>query len=211
MKKNLKTLMILLIIFCSVLSTGTTLVTKTPQKVYRVYLKGDSLGIIKSKTALEDYINEKQIEIKKKYDVDKVYIPSDLDIVKEVTFNNNITSIKKIYNKIKDKSPFTISGYKVSIKGVEAKTLHGQDISTKSLTLYVLDKEVFKKSIYNTVKAFIPEASYEAFANDTQAEITDTGEIIENIYIQNKKTCPSLFYVTQAIAPYQTDGGFLRE
>ena len=188
MKKNLKTITILLIILGSIITTGTSLVTKTPQKVYRVYLKGDSLGIIKSKTELEDYINEKQIEIKKKYDVDKVYIPSDLDIVKEVTFNNNITSVESIYNKIKDKSPFTISGYKVSIKGVEAKTLHGQDISTKNLTIYVLDKEVFKKSIYNTVKAFIPEASYEAFANDTQAEITDTGEIIENIYIQNKIT-----------------------
>ena len=99
MKKNLKTIMILLIILCSVLTTGATLVTKTPQKVYRVYLKGESLGIIKSKTALEDYINEKQIEIKKKYNVDKVYIPSDLDIVKEVTFNNNITSIKKIITK----------------------------------------------------------------------------------------------------------------
>ena len=179
MKKNLKTITILLIILGSIITTGTSLVTKTPQKVYRVYLKGDSLGIIKSKTELEDYINEKQIEIKKKYDVDKVYIPSDLDIVKEVTFNNNITSVKSIYNKIKDKSPFTINGYKVSIKGVEAKTLHGQDISTKNLTVYVLDKEVFKKSIYNTVKAFIPEASYEAFANDTQEKITDTGEIIE--------------------------------
>ena len=148
MKKNLNKIMILLIILSAILTTGTSLVSKTPQKVYRVYLKGESLGIIKSKTALEDYINEKQIEIKKKYKVDKVYIPSDLDIVKEVTFNNDITSIKKIYNKIKDKSPFTISGYKISIKGVEAKTLHGQDISTKSLTLYVLDKEVFKKSIF---------------------------------------------------------------
>ena len=79
MKKNLKTITILLIILGSIITTGTSLVTKTPQKVYRVYLKGDSLGIIKSKTELEDYINEKQIEIKKKYDVDKVYIPSDLD------------------------------------------------------------------------------------------------------------------------------------
>ena len=188
MKKNLKKITILLIILCSIITTGTSLVTKTPQKVYRVYLKGNSLGIIKSKTELEDYINEKQIEIKKKYNVDKVYIPSDLDIVKEVTFNNNITSVKSIYNKIKDKSPFTINGYKVSIKGATAKTLNGQDISTKNLTVYVLDKEVFKKSIYNTVKAFIPEASYEAFANDTQEKITDTGEIIENIYIQNKIT-----------------------
>ena len=104
------------------------------------------------------------------------------DVIKIMYDKNLKTGFLSIYNKIKDKSPFTINGYKVSIKGVEAKTLHGQDISTKNLTVYVLDKEVFKKSIYNTVKAFIPEASYEAFANDTQEKITDTGEIIENIY-----------------------------
>ena len=63
MKKNLNKIMILLIILSAILTTGTSLVSKTPKKVYRVYLKGESLGIIKSKTALEEYINEKQIEI----------------------------------------------------------------------------------------------------------------------------------------------------
>ena len=36
MKKNLKTITILLIILGSIITTGTSLVTKTPQKVYRV-------------------------------------------------------------------------------------------------------------------------------------------------------------------------------
>ena len=49
MNRNLKTITILLIILCSVITTGATQVTKTPQKVYRVYLKGESLGLIKSK------------------------------------------------------------------------------------------------------------------------------------------------------------------
>ena len=38
------------------------------------------------------------------------------------------------------------------------------------------------------VKSFIPEESYNAFANDTQAEIVDTGSIIQNIYIKNEIT-----------------------
>ena len=36
---------------------------KEPQEVYRVYLKGKSLGLIKSKTELEKYIDEKQANI----------------------------------------------------------------------------------------------------------------------------------------------------
>ena len=59
---------------------------KEPQEVYRVYLKGKSLGLIKSKTELEKYIDEKQANIKKKYNVKKVYATDDLEKVKEVTY-----------------------------------------------------------------------------------------------------------------------------
>ena len=64
-------------------TTGVSIRKFTPHNVYRVYLKGKSLGLIKSKKQLEEYIDKKQAEIKEKYDVDKVYIPSDLDIIKE--------------------------------------------------------------------------------------------------------------------------------
>ena len=80
----------------------------TPKTLYRVYLHGESIGLIESKIELEDYIDKKQNEIKKKFNVDKVYLPEDLDIEKEITFDNDISSVKKIYNKIKDISPFTI-------------------------------------------------------------------------------------------------------
>ena len=83
MKKNLKKITILLIILCSIITTGTSLVTKTPQKVYRVYLKGDSLGIIKSKTELEDYINEELI-------LEKILLLSEKLIIvsiKEITMH----------------------------------------------------------------------------------------------------------------------------
>ncbi|MBR6112920.1 MAG: hypothetical protein IKP79_00215, partial [Bacilli bacterium] len=54
-----------------------------PTELYKVYLSSESLGYIKSKKQLEKYIDEKQDELKKKYNVKKVYAPSDLRIIKE--------------------------------------------------------------------------------------------------------------------------------
>ena len=59
-----------------VFSTGFTKISTTPKTYYRVYLKGESLGLIKSKKELEKFIDKKQEEIKKEYNVDKVYVPS---------------------------------------------------------------------------------------------------------------------------------------
>ena len=188
MSKTLKLSMIIMILATSLLTTGFTFFNKNPQIVYRVYLKGESLGLIESKKALEDYIDKKQTEIKKKYDVDKVYVPSDLDIVKEITYNDELTSIKKIYNKIKDISPFTINGYVVTIRGIDTTNSEGQTVKGKSQEVYILDKKIFTEAIDNTVKSFIPETEYNDFANETQEEIDDVGEKITSIYIQNKIT-----------------------
>ena len=188
MNKVYKIITILLIIFSYVLTTGFTKIQTTPKKVYRVYLKGESLGLIESKKSFEDYINAKQKEIKDKYNVEKVYIPTDLDIVKEITFENDIKTNKEIYEKIKDISPFTINGYTIKIKGLDTKNEQNETVHGKSQTVYVIDKKVFTDSIEKTVKSFIPTEDYENFANNTQKAIEDTGKIIENIYIKNKIT-----------------------
>ena len=100
--KKIKIILSILLIFAFLLTTGFTTKRLTPKTVYRIYLRGESLGQITSKKELEDYIDKKQEEIKKKYGVDKVYVPSDLDIVKEITYTNKINSVEKIYQKIKD-------------------------------------------------------------------------------------------------------------
>ena len=176
--KKLSVALSIVLVFSLFLVTGFTPKRLNTHTVYRVYLKGESLGIIKSKTALEQYINKKQAEVKSKYNVDKVYIPSDLDIVKEITYDNDLTSVEKIYNKIKDISPFTISGYAVTIKGVDSVGSDGKKIKGKKQVLYVLDKKIFTEAVDDIVKSFVPEAEYEAFANDTQKEIKDTGKKI---------------------------------
>ena len=157
-----------------------------PQEVYRVYLKGKSLGLIKSKSSLEKYIDKEQASIKSKYNVNKVYVPDELDIVKEVTFNQKIITTKKIYEKIKDISPFTIDGYYIKIKGLEVTNSEGKKEKAKDIDLYVLNKSEFKKSVNDTVKSFITKEKYEAYKKNTQAEIKETGSIIENLYIKNK-------------------------
>ena len=50
---------------------------------YQVYLGGQKIGLINSKDDLYNLIDKEQEGIKKKYNVDKVYIPKGLEIQKE--------------------------------------------------------------------------------------------------------------------------------
>ena len=188
MRVKNKKLIVIVMLLTLFITTGFTSFNKNPQKVYRVYLKGKSIGLIESKEELENYINKKQSEIKKKYNVDKVYLPKDLDIVSEKTFSNKLETVQSIYNDIKDESPFTISGYVIKIKGLDTKDAEGKEVKGKTQKIYVLDRDVFVKSVDKMVKSFIPEEAYNNFANDTQTPIVDTGSIIEKIYIENKIT-----------------------
>ena len=160
-----------------------------PQELYRVYLKGETIGYIKNKELLEEYIDNEQITIKEEYNVDKVYLPNDLDIVKEVTYNEEVLTEKEIYEEIKDKAPFTIKGYTITIKGVEVQE-EGEEEATllPDQKIYVLDKELFKESVKDTIQVFISEKDYENFMNKTQPEIKDVGSLIEDIYIKNQIT-----------------------
>lgn len=187
MNQKIKRIIIVLILGIA-LPFVTAATNATPQTLYRVYLKGESIGLIKSRTQLEEYIDKKQDQIKEKFDVDKVYLPEDLDIVKEVTFDNDISTVKEIYNKIKDISPFTIKGYAITIGAVDSQAADGTKIKGKKQTIYVLDKQVFEDAVDNIVHSFISEEDYENYANGTQEEIEETGSIIERIYIENKIT-----------------------
>ena len=184
-KKNTSLVcLVLLLLF----TTGFSNYSNKPKDLYRVYLKGESLGLIESKKELENYIDQEQQEIKKKYKVDKVYAPADLDIVKETTFDTKVKKISEIYEDIKDISPFTINGYVIKIKGLDKTGPDGKVVKGTTQKIYVIEKSVFTNSIEKTVKSFISEENYSNYANDTQPEIEDVGQYIENIYIKNKIT-----------------------
>lgn len=187
-KKGIIWVILSLIISSGVFFVGYTKKTE-PQELYHVYLKGETIGYIKNKQLLEEYIDKEQYELKEKYNVEKVFLPNNLVIVKEITYGKKISTEKEIYEKIKDIAPFTISGYTITIKGVEEGDEDtGETTKTPDRKIYVIDRELFEKAIKNTVSVFISETDYENFINKTQPEIKDTGTLIEDIYIKNQIT-----------------------
>ena len=160
-----------------------------PKELYKVYLAGKSLGVIKSKQELEEYIDKKQEQLKEKYGIEKVYAPNDLKIMKEITYDTKISNVEDIYEqieKIRGASSFTIDGYKILIEGLE-KQSEDRKIEKKDLEFFVLDKEVFEKAVRNTITAFIDSDTYDKYLNDEQKELQDneTGSYIDNLYINN--------------------------
>ena len=148
--------------------------THVTNEVYNVYLDGKLIGAIKSKKSLEDYINKEQKNLKKEYNVDKVYVPNGIDIEKCVEHNPKIVSEKKIYNIIKKKKGFTIKGYVVTVTNDDKK----------ELKINILKKNLFDKAVKRVSRNFVDQKSMDAYKNNTQEEIKTTGSIIEKIYIE---------------------------
>ena len=161
-----------------------------PQNVYRVYLAGKSIGLVEDATALDQYIDNEQQLLREQYQVDKVYAPEDLKIVKDVTYNENISTTQEIYEKIKDIEPFTIKGYEVTISGIDTTNEQGEVVEGVDQTIYVLDEQVFEDAMDTTIRAFVGSDRYDKYINNQQAEIASgsTGSLIENIYLENKVT-----------------------
>ena len=154
-----------------------------PNNLYKVYLNGNTIGLIENKQDFLDLIDREQTEIKEKYNVDKVYPPSGLDIKEIVTYDDNISDVDKIYNEIKNKEPFTISGYTITINYKEEKKEDSEEVVKKDpIKMNVLKKDDFVTGFYNTIAAFVGSEKLDKYKNDSQLEIVETGSIIDNIY-----------------------------
>lgn len=167
-----------------VILESTSYVFYEAQNVYRIYLNGKSLGIIENKKELEDYVNERQQDLKNKYNVDNVYIPQGLKIRQETTYNEKTESVENIYNKISTEEDFTINGYTVTITDVKEK---GKN-ETKKIKeyLYILDEEVLREAVNKVVKSFVDEKEYEDYLNETTKDSNNIGEMIENVYVKEQ-------------------------
>lgn len=152
-------------------------VENTTQDVYQVYLEGKEIGIVKSKEELEDYIDKQQSLIKSKYKVKTVYSPKGLDIREYKTYQNKVEDVRVVYNRIKDKKPFTIEGYVITIKGEEIDR-----------TIYTLKKKTFINAIEKSIATFVDKEQYKLYLDNKQLQIKDTGSIIENIELQEEIT-----------------------
>lgn len=178
MKSTIKVIIFTILIIVLIALTGLTeRKFLNPQEVYQVYLNGQKIGLINDDQELYDLIDSEGDAIKEKYDVTQVYPPNGLDVKKHITYKNNVVSVEQIYSQIKEREPFTIDAYKITIKS-----------ENKMQEIYTLTEDVFKKSLYDFLYVFIPEEEYNAYIKDQQLEITDTGELIETVYFNEKIT-----------------------
>ena len=65
-----KKVLILIVFFSYFFVVGFTVGKLEPKEVYRVYISGKPIGLIESKEKLENYIDQEQQSIKRKYGVD---------------------------------------------------------------------------------------------------------------------------------------------
>lgn len=163
-------------------------INSEPQVVYTVYLDGKSIGTINSKNSFEEFINIKEEELKKRYNVDTVYTPEGVEIKKNLTYSAIISTNDDIYNKIISNKNFTIKGYKISINNPD------EDNDVKDI--FVLSKEIFDEAVQTTIKVFIEEDRYLKFLSSTQDEIKNLGSIIENIDLYENISYREVFIPT---------------
>lgn len=172
MKKFSVWLFIFLISLCTIALGFQNKKVLTPNYLYQVYLDDEVLGIINSKKALEEYIDQKGKAIKEEYKVNKVYAPNGLQIKKIITYSDKVDDVKAVYKKLSKLKPFTIEGYQFTIKKDDKKTI-----------IYTTQEQIFKNAIVNTIKTYVGQEEYDAYINDTQPKITTTGVVIDNVYI----------------------------
>ena len=159
-------------------TTGTKY--EEPGYIYQVYLDGEKIGLIDSEEKLYKLINEEQIAIKEEYQVNQVYPPKGFEIIRTHTYDEDLSTVKEVYEKIKEEKQFTIKGYTVTVKTTEE--------GVEPTYIYMLDEEIFNGAVTNVINTFITEEIYNQYLTQSQPEIIDTGYIIEKMFFDDKIT-----------------------
>lgn len=181
-KLKLSHIMLIIVISLTIFLLGfTNKINKEPVTVYQVFIDGKVIGTIKSKEDFEEYVNIQEEQIKEKYNVDKVYTPSGVEIKKVTTYDTTIEDNQTVYSKIIKTKKFTIKGTIITISD-------DTDEDYQTIQLYTLNKEVFDEAITKTIKSFLEPDIYDKFITDTQEEIKDLGSIVDDISIKQKVT-----------------------
>ena len=88
-----KLILIIFILFITIITVYLSFGYRrdsNPNTFYKVYLNGEVLGTIKSKSELEKYIDKKNVKYKKQYHTKKIYAPTGLKIRKVSTYDNKL-------------------------------------------------------------------------------------------------------------------------
>lgn len=181
--------------------------TLSPMEVYKVYIDGKLIGTVASKEEFDDYINEKDAQIKEKYGVDKVYVPNGVVVKKVVTYDKSIDSNEEVYNEIIKLKQFTIKGTIITIKKSDQELVTDtvsdelfeiggssleeeivDDDTSDDIVVFVINKDIFDEAVVKLIKSFVDEDGYNKYMKSEQAEIVDTGSVINSVDIYEEVT-----------------------
>ena len=168
----------LLLIGVSIFMSFSSYRKTTPVDAYQVYVDGKIIGMVSQEDSFLNYINEKESSIKKKYGVNKVYIPNGVILKKVSTYVNNVSSNDEIYNSIVKRKNFTIKGCVITIHNSD-----GDDV-----VINTLKKQIFDDALNEVIKSFISAEEYDKYLEGKQEEIVDVGSIINSVDIGNEVT-----------------------
>ena len=117
---------------------------------------------------IRDYYDNNKIYLES----DKIYIPNGIEMKEVKTYKTSLVSTEAMYKKIIEKKNCTIPGYKF--------TIHSDN---KDKEVYVTDKKIFSDSIDTMASIFIGDNAYNQYKEDNQPEIESTGDLINNVYV----------------------------
>lgn len=123
---------------------------------------------------MQTYYDENKIYLES----DKIYTPNGIEMKKVLTYEDDTISTEKMYQKIISKKNCTIPGYKF--------TIHIDD--DKEKYIYVTEQSIFGSAIDTLATIFIGDDVYQKYKDNNQQEIETTGEIINNVYVQEDIT-----------------------
>ena len=174
--------------------------TSSEYSSFEDYIKDNLIDVSYTKYVyMKNYVEDNIIYL----NADNIYKPLGINIKKISTYNKNYDNTEDVYTKIIDKKPCTIDGYQFKIKKSKTailpdNTLLGAlsntdykdiiNISTEDIVVYVTEPKIFNSAIDEISSVFIGNEEYEAYKNNQQKEIQETGTKIENVYLNEEIT-----------------------
>ena len=162
-----------------------------PNTFYQVYLQDEVLGVIRSKSDLEKYIDKAGETIKKDLGVSTVYAPNGIKIEKLTTYTSDVITVSDIYEMIQKRESFTVKGYQFTIRKKNEET--GKETISY---IYTTSKNIFTEATTEFLETYVGDNIYQAFINGDVVEINGTGRRTENIYIAESITVKERYIPT---------------
>ncbi len=152
-----------------------------PDVIYNVYLEGELIGFVDSKTSFEKYMDEKSEHLKDLYKIEQIHGPDSLEIVKYVTYNSEVNTYDEVFKNIT--KPLTVEGFQITIHKEEQE---------EPLKINVNNLEVFEDSIKNVISSFIGTDNYQLYYEEERIIFEADESRIENVYLEDEITYRSI-------------------